>query len=375
MQEGESQTVTWSATNAEGVTKTGSAQFNKKKVDPNAAITIYVKATNAPYVYTWTTGTEKQELTGAWPGKVMSDKENIGGEDYWTYTFDGVETFNAIFNTGNGGQQTGDIIGICEDTFFKYDGGTSAKKIDAPVNTAAQVTFSPNGGEFEKTVTVTATLSNNAKSGWYKIGNGEQVNLTPGKAASFTLGADMQEGESQTVTWSATNAEGVTKTGSAQFNKKKVDPNAAITIYVKATNAPYVYTWTTGTEKQELTGAWPGKVMSDKENIGGEDYWTYTFDGVETFNAIFNTGNGGQQTGDIIGICEDTFFKYDGGTSAKKIDAPVNTAAQVTFSPNGGEFEKTVTVTATLSNNAKSGWYKIGNGEQVNLGSGAEVRG
>ncbi len=363
----DTKTVTWSASSSDGKEKTGSATY--KKVDPNASVTVTVKATNAPHIHAWTTGADGKDLTGAWPGKVMDGPVVIDGANYWTYSFDGVENFNVILNNGNGAQ-SGDITGITGDIYLEYDGGTSAKKIDAPVNTAAQVTFSPNGGEFEKTVTVTATLSNNAKSGWYKIGNGEQVNLTPGKAASFTLGADMQEGESQTVTWSATNAEGVTKTGSAQFNKKKVDPNAAITIYVKATNAPYVYTWTTGTEKQELTGAWPGKVMSDKENIGGEDYWTYTFDGVETFNAIFNTGNGGQQTGDIIGICEDIFFKYDGGSNAQKIDAPVNTAAQVTFSPNGGEFEKTVTVTATLSNNAKSGWYKIGNGEQVNLTPG-----
>ena len=363
----DTKTVTWSASSSDGKEKTGSATY--KKVDPNAAITVTVKATNAPHIHAWTTGTDGKDLTGAWPGKVMEGPVMIDGANYWTYSFDGVENFNVILNNGNGAQ-SGDITGITGDIYLEYDGGSSAKKIDAPVNTAAQVTFSPNGGEFENTISVTATLSNNAKSGWYKIGNGEQVNLTPGKATTFTLGADMQEGESQTVTWSATNAEGNTKTGSAQFNKKKVDPNAAITIYVKATNAPYVYTWTTGSEKQELTGAWPGKVMSDKENIGGEDYWTYTFDGVETFNVIFNTGNGGQQTGDIIGICEDTFFKYDGGSNAQKIDAPVNTAAQVTFSPNGGEFEKTVTVTATLSNNAKSGWYKIGNGEQVNLTPG-----
>ena len=363
----DTKTVTWSASSSDGKEKTGSATY--KKVDPNASITVTVKATNAPHIHAWTTGDDGKDLTGAWPGKVMDGPVVIDGANYWTYSFDGVENFNVILNNGNGAQ-SGDITGITGDIYLEYDGGSSAKKIDAPVNTAAQVTFSPNGGEFENTISVTATLSNNAKSGWYKIGNGEQVNLTPGKATTFTLGADMQEGESQTVTWSATNAEGNTKTGSAQFNKKKVDPNAAITIYVKATNAPYVYTWTTGSEKQELTGAWPGKVMSDKENIGGEDYWTYTFDGVETFNVIFNTGNGGQQTGDIIGICEDTFFKYDGGSNAQKIDAPVNTAAQVTFSPNGGEFEKTVTVTATLSSNAKSGWYKIGNGEQVNLTPG-----
>ena len=41
------------------------------------------------------------------------------------------------------------------------------------------------------------------------------------RPATFTLGADMMEGESKTVTWSATNAEDKTKTGSATFNKIK----------------------------------------------------------------------------------------------------------------------------------------------------------
>ena len=41
-----------------------------------------------------------------------------------------------------------------------------------------------------------------------RLATGEQVALTPGKAATFTLGADMMEGESKTVTWSATNADG-----------------------------------------------------------------------------------------------------------------------------------------------------------------------
>ena len=115
--------------------------------------------------------------------------------------------------------QSGDITGITGDTYLEYDGGKSAKKISAPANStaAAKVAFSPNGGEFEKTITVT-TLSSNAKSGWYKIGDGEQVALTPGKAATFTLGADMMEGESKDCNLSATNADGTTKTGSSTFN-------------------------------------------------------------------------------------------------------------------------------------------------------------
>ena len=213
----QTKTVTWSATSSEGE-KTGKVTYTK--VDPNAAITVYVKADKAPYIHAWITG--GKNLTGEWPGKVMDGPVEIDGAKYWTHDFDNVESFNVILNNGSG-DQSGEISGITGDIYLEYDGGKSAKKIDAPVNTVAtaKVTLSPNGGDFQKTISVTATLSNNAKSGWYKIGDGEQVAFTPGKAATFTLGDDMQEGESKTVTWSATNAEGVTKTGSATFNKIK----------------------------------------------------------------------------------------------------------------------------------------------------------
>ena len=49
-------------------------------------------------------------------------------------------------------------------THLKYDGGANAQKIDAPVNTAAKVTLSPNGGDFEKTVTVTDRKSTRLNS-------------------------------------------------------------------------------------------------------------------------------------------------------------------------------------------------------------------
>ena len=316
----DTKTVTWSASSSDGKEKTGSATY--KKVDPNASVTVTVKATNAPHIHAWTTGADGKDLTGAWPGKVMDGPVVIDGANYWTYSFDGVENFNVILNNGNGAQ-SGDITGITGDIYLEYDGGTSAKKIDAPVNTAAQVTFSPNGGEFEKTVTVTATLSNNAKSGWYKIGNGEQVNLTPGKATSFTLGADMQEGESQTVTWSATNAEGVTKTGSATFNKKKevvIPTPTGIYAYFLAPadwSNIHAYAWSDG--PVEYAGGWPGVACTKTgEKKNGLDVWMWKYDGDKTelpTNIIFNNnGNGNNQTGDFEFV-NGAVYNRDGKTN------------------------------------------------------------
>ena len=315
----QTKTVTWSATSSEGE-KTGKVTYTK--VDPNAAITVYVKADKAPYIHAWITG--GKNLTGEWPGKVMDGPVAIDGAKYWTYDFDNVESFNVILNNGSGAQ-SGKFEGITGDTYLEYDGSTSAKKIDAPVNTVAtaKVTLSPNGGDFQKTISVTATLSNNAKSGWYKIGNGEQVALTPGKAATFTLGADMMEGESQTVTWSATNADNETKTGSATFNKLKevvIPTPTGIYAYFLAPSDwtdVHAYVWTDGSG--EYTGGWPGVACTKTgEKKNGLDIWMWKYDGDKTelpAKIIFNNnGNGNNQTGNFDFV-NGAVYNRDGKTN------------------------------------------------------------
>ena len=300
----QTKTVTWSATSSEGE-KTGKVTYTK--VDPNAAITVYVKADKAPYIHAWITG--GKNLTGEWPGKVMDGPVEIDGAKYWTCDFDNVESFNVILNNGSGAQ-SGEISGITGDTYLEYDGSRSAKKIDAPVNTVAtaKVTLSPNGGDFQKTISVTATLSSNAKSGWYKIGDGEQVALTPGKATTFTLGDDMMEGDSKTVTWSATNADNETKTGSATFNKKKevvIPTPTGIFAYFLAPSDwtdVHAYVWTDGSG--EYAGGWPGVACTKTgEKKNGLDIWMWKYDGDKTelpAKIIFNNnGNGNNQTGNF----------------------------------------------------------------------------
>ena len=299
----QTKTVTWYAKNDKSE-KNGSVSFTK--VDPNASITVYVKADNAPTIYAWVPGTPKKELTGAWHGNTMDGPEEIGGVNYWYKTFDGVESFNVVLNNGND-KQSSDITGITGDIYLEYDGGSNVKTLDAPVNTTAKVTLSPNGGDFEKTISVTATLSDNAKSGWYKIGDGEQVALTPGKPVTFTLGADMMEGESKTVTWSATNAEGVTKTGSATFNKIKEvvipTPTGIFAYFLAPSDWSLVDCWAWNGTDNFTGGNWPGVACTKtgmKKN--GLDVWMWKYDGdlagVPT-QIIFNNGNNGQQTKDL----------------------------------------------------------------------------
>ena len=318
---GDTKTIDWSAEGQDGKVKSGSLTFTK--VDPNASIMVYVKAANAPHIHAWTTGTDGKDLTGAWPGKVMAGPVEIDGAKYWTYSFDGVENFNVILNNGNGAQ-SGEITGITGDIHLEYDGGTSAKKIDAPVNTAAKVTLSPNGGDFQKTISVTATLSNNAKSGWYKIGDGEQVAFTPGKAATFTLGADMMEGESKTVTWSATNTDNETNTGSATFTKIKEvvipTPTGIFAYFLAPAEWSDIHVWAWNDADNFTGGTWPG-VSCTKTDMkkNGLDVWMWKFDGDLTgapTNIIFNNnGNGVNQT-ETFAFVNGAVYDRNGKTNA-----------------------------------------------------------
>ena len=225
------------------------------------------------------------------------------------------------------------------------------------------VEFSPAGGSFNtETLNVTATLNEEAVSGWYQVGSGAKVNLTQGQSKEFTIGEGMDYGQTVTVSWGAANSEGTNFNGTVKY--KKVDPNATITVYVKAPGAFNMYAWDSVNNK--LLGAWPGKASSalDKKTIAGEEFYYSTFADVEAVNVIFNSGSG--QTPDIKGITEDTYSEYDGGSNARQIeissDEPV-----VKFSPNGGIFKtETLDVTATVAN-ATSAWYRIDGGAQVNI--------
>ncbi|MDE5975546.1 MAG: starch-binding protein, partial [Muribaculaceae bacterium] len=238
---------------------------------------------------------------------------------------------------------------------------------DAPGPSIATVKFNPAGGTFKTdTQNVTVTLSDAAVAGWYQVAGKSRVNLSASnRTSTFTVGEGMNFSETVTVSWGATNDEGVEKTGSVTY--KKIDPNAAITIYVNASSGN-IYVWgddENGT-KQEPFGGWPGKAITSGDKVG--DFYSFTIDGLESVNCIFN-GDG--QTGDITGIDSDVYYEYDGGSTANKVDGNVTPQASVSFSPNGGNFsEDEITVTATAKN-AVSAWYKIGNGAEQNFTSTA----
>lgn len=213
-------------------------------------------------------------------------------------------------------------------TLVSYDGqqesGTTQYVTKDDAVKDAAVTLSPGSSSFKTaTVSVTAALNATAVSGWYQIGAGQRVSITG--STTLTLGADMNYGETVTVSWGATGTDGVEHTGSETY--KKVDPNASITVYVKSATVPNLYAWTVSNgTKTVLNGGWPGTAMSETVTIGADTYYAKTFTDVESLNVIFN--NGSSQTADISGITADSYYSWNGGTGYSVLPVPDTTVPE-----------------------------------------------
>ena len=83
------------------------------------ALTIYVKADTAPYLYVW-----DGDTNGDWPGKLMTETTTAYGETWWKKEINATSV-KFILNDGNG-NQTSDIGNVTHDVYYSYDGNTTA---------------------------------------------------------------------------------------------------------------------------------------------------------------------------------------------------------------------------------------------------------
>ncbi len=194
------------------------------------------------------------------------------------------------------------------------------------------------GGEFYGSAEV-ALKSNYATSAYYQINNGTKTPFNSGDV--ITIGADIAEGESVTLTLTATGAEGTTPASKTYTFTKAAKPQMEGTTVVYYDNSQtkwdevYLYAYRNN-GSQENSG-WPGKPMTDL----GDDLWGYAID--ESWSdayVIFNNNNKGQQEpkgeGYTINKGESKIFK-DGAwkiyTAPPKPTVPATTAPIVTTQP------------------------------------------
>ncbi|MGN0230891.1 MAG: alpha-amylase family glycosyl hydrolase [Muribaculaceae bacterium] len=313
---GESIELTWEA-KGDDQTTTGSATYTK--VDPNASFTIYVTSTTgtAPYFYAWYTDESGTvQLNGGWPGKQLEESVEIDGRKFYYFTVYDIESVNFIFNNGSG-SQTPDIMNVTQDSYYEWNGsGGYTQLYDVEYVDGPEVKVTPRGGNFVGTIDVTLAANSITTSAWYKIGdNSDAIDFT--STATFTLGADMADGESVTVYWGASNAE-ETKTGQVTFTKTAAPTEPVIRIFFDNTESDWskvnAYIYPT-----ECLGAWPGTAMTLDSETG---LYTLTFTTTEdpsTLFVIFNNGSG-SQSGDNITIRHNGIYDLMGDTGTTGVE-------------------------------------------------------
>lgn len=213
---------------------------------------------------------------------------------------------------------SGNSFTVTASTITGQVGPTGIAVIYGEVTREPKVTFNPAGGNFTDKVTVKATVTD-ATDAWYRIGDGATTSIT--STASFTIGADMNPGESVTIAWGASDAE-TTNTGSVTFTKVEQPSNI---IYYDNTltrwTTPHIHYW------GETGSKWPGVAMEKHS----DDVWKYVVP-EGTTGCLFNAGDGdATKTGDFKAVAGHIYNRdgdqgvYNGsniGGGDDNVDAP-----------------------------------------------------
>lgn len=151
---------------------------------------------------------------------------------------------------------------------------------------------SNNGGDFFGTTTITLNASN-TKSQTYTLGSGSAVSYTSGQ--SLTIGANMADGESVTLTLKGIGTDGKTVTASYVFNKKKQPTiTGSTTVYYdnSSTNWPSVSVYAYQNDGAPNNGAWPGVQMTKISDT----IWGYAIDESWDSAHVIFSNNGSDQS-------------------------------------------------------------------------------
>ena len=291
-----------------------------------SSITVYVKA-DTTFLYAWDDG--GNALNGEWPGTKLTQKRTIGGVEFYYKTFAKSSpeySINFLLNKGDGDDsKTQDVTGVSGDVFYTFS-GNEARDLsniylaelynpfvcidkpngDLPANKKVYI----NASYGDAKIVYTTDGSEPTPTSQQATAKKELSFTTVGQKVTVKAGLLINNEVRGVVTRNytvvpATNSGGNTSSGS-------------ITIYCKATSAPYIYSWeSSGTQHN---GDWPGTKMTTSKTIDGVKWWTYTYD-VNTINIIFNDGNGGEehQTGNIEGLTSDSYFEYNGTNTATNV--------------------------------------------------------
>lgn len=274
----------------------------------NRDITIYCYASTAPYIWAWNGG---DNLFGGWPGEKMIETDQTrNGKKLFKYTFTNQPSVSCLFHN-NSGNQTGDLTNIVTDTYFEYDGNTTATRsavTDIYVRADAAPYLYATSSDWQTQYNGNfpgSTLSSTTINGityYHQTIFDTNVNL---------IFSDGESGRPTHQTEDITSVSGL-----HIYNFQQIDTPLSttqdITIYLRADEAPeQPYIFANDENWNSYCGAFPGQKMTKKTTIDGTEYWYESFKSAK-MHVIFSKGEGGDynQTADITGITSSRAYQY-----------------------------------------------------------------
>ena len=258
-----------------------------------------------------------------------------------------------------------------------------------PIVLTPEVIFNPADGTAfsDETLTVTATPLN-ATSAWIQVNGGAKQTFTAAK--QFTVGADVAYGKNVTITWSATDKEGKTETGSVTYKKVKayvpeLGKADEISCFLETSNAAAaVYVWNDKVSPIiQYAGAWNDAINKKLPLVGksvsGKNVFKWTYDGTETSaptQIIFLDGNGNKITGNVEFVNHGYYVDGTYSTTVTKIHEEEIVDPKYVYYDNASNWENVycyfyngktsssvwpgvkMTYDASAFHNGKTGWYK-----------------
>lgn len=304
---------------------------------------------------------------GAGDGKWLKSgtyKDMVGG---------GVFTVNASTISGHVG---GSGIAVI------YNAGSIVLPPEVAFNPADGTAFS------DESLTVTATPLN-AVSAWIQVNDGAKQTFTAAK--QFIVGADVAYGKNVTITWSATDKEGKTETGSVTYKKVKayvpeLGKADEISCFLETSNAAAaVYVWNNNVSPViKYAGEWKDAINKKLPPVGksvsGKNVFKWTYDGTETAaptHIIFLDGNGNKLTNNVDFVNHGYYVDGTYSTTVTKVHEDETVDPEYVYFDNASKWENVycyfyngttssaawpgvkMTYDASASHNGKTGWYKV----------------
>ena len=280
-------------------------------------IMVYVKYDGGAMPWIYAFDDNDNSLTGSFPGWQYSYENRviIGGVT-WLHASVNASRINLVLSYGNDATKTADIMGVTSDVFFSITDGV-AQDVTATYTRALHnpiVSIDLASGEYEHAISPRLTASNSNAVIVYTT-DGSEPTATNGTQPTATNGTQITyEGS---VTFDADGNHvlraGVLNNGTVINQVARtyfVNGSSRVNIYVRADNNPHIYAWEEIDGQNIAPVAWPGTLLTEKDEQG----WYHYSQEASSLNIIFNNGYGAQ-TGDIRGLAPgDHYFTYDGYT-------------------------------------------------------------